>query len=487
MAVAAPGGPWLRITAADLVEDPDEHRSFSGYNAFLERQDRLSRILRSAAVRLRLGDGREVRVQPRLQVPVRALSSRFWMCQAFAVLTLMFSMAIWSLRREPLETRLLLLSGMGLFIGAISASLYLGRELALDGEMFRALSTANFSGNRLFVVAGLALLYSYPRAIVPRSWLVVFAVLEGSHLVNLIAQCLEPPLHAYHFDFLLLAVLAVIGSVAAWRLSRGRPLDRATLKVFLLTILVSVALVMGIYVLPIILSGAPMMDIAGSYMLLLVMYAGLAFGVARFRLFNIEKWWIRTWLWFLLGLAIMALDFAVISALHWTPGMSLVFSLLVVSWLYFPLRQWLWQRLLHRRSMPMEYYVSGLVAHFVHSGSASDDMKFWAGMMQEAFSPASMEAVESAGERVQLSHDGTRMRVPAFEPGMGVEMRLPDRGGRLFDEEDARLAQALFDLAVRARAQRDAYRMGMEDERRRIMRDLHDDVGGRLLSLVHSS
>ena len=487
VAIAAPGGRWMQVAAGDLIADPDEHRSFSDYNAFLERQDRLSRILRSAVVRLRLGDGREVRVQPRTRAPVYALSGRFWMCQGFAVLTLMISTAIWSLRRKPLETRLLLLSGIGLFVGATSASLYLGREIAIDGGLFRWLSTVNFRGNRLFAVAGLALLCSYPRRVAPVSWVGMLAILEGSYLVNLVVQWLEPPVHAYYLDFVLLAGLAVLVSARAWWLSRGQPVDRATLKVLLLPILLSVALVMGIYVVPTIVSGAPLMDVAGSYMLLLIMYAGLAFGVARFRLFNIERWWIRTWLWFLLGLAIMGLDLVIITVLRWTPGMSLVVSLLVVSWLYFPLRQWAWERLLHRRSAPMEHYVSKLVAHFVHPGSMGEDMKFWAGLMQEAFLPASMEVVDSAGERVALAHDGIRMRVPAFEPKKALEMRLPDRGGRLFDEEDAQLAQALFDLAVRARAQREAYQMGMEDERRRIMRDLHDDVGGRLLSLVHAS
>jgi len=223
------------------------------------------------------------------------------MCQGFAVFTLMISTAIWSLRRKPLETRLLLLSGIGLFVGATSASLYLGREFAIDGELFRWLSTVNFSGNRLFAVAGLALLCTYPRRVAPTSWVGILAILEGGYLVNLVIQWLEPPVHAYYLDFVGLAVLAVLVSGRAWWLSRGRPLDRATLKVLLLPILLSVALVMGIYVVPTIMSGAPLMDVAGSYMLLLIMYAGLAFGVARFRLFNIERWWIRTWLWFLLG------------------------------------------------------------------------------------------------------------------------------------------------------------------------------------------
>ncbi len=487
MAIAGANGPWMQLHPSDLIDDPDEHPHFSDYNQFIERQDGLSRILRSEVVRFRLDDGREIRMQPVMHPPWQALSSRFWICQAFAFLTLMISTAVWCLQRQPMATRLLLMSGVGLFIGAVSASLYLGRELALDGETFRWLSTANFSGNRLFAVAGLSLLCIYPAKVVPGSWVVVLAALEGGYLVNLIAQWAEPPVHAYYFDFLLLAGLAVIISLRAWLLSRDEPLHRATLKVLLLPILLSVALVMGVYVLPTIISGAPLMDVSGSYMLLLIMYAGLAFGVARYRLFNIERWWVRSWLWFLLGLSIMGLDFLVITLLHWSPEASLVVSLLLVSWLYFPLRQWLWDRLLHRRSFPLETCLSELVAHFVKPGSDDDDMRFWKNLLHRTFLPASMEIVASPEDRVRLSEDGTRLRIPAFETGRSLELHLPDRGSRLFDKEDARLAQSLLDLARRARIQRQAYQLGMEDERRRIMRDLHDDVGGRLLSLVHSS
>ena len=487
LSIAGTDGAWMQLRSRDLIDDPDEHPHFSGYNLFLERQSRLSRILRSEVVRFRLGDGREVRIQPLPNPPWRSLSGRFWICQAFAFLTLMISTAVWSLQRQPLTTRLLLISGIGLFIGAVSASLYLGRELALDGEAFRWLSTANFSGNRLFAVAGLALLCIYPDEVVPRSWVSTLATLESGYLFNLIGQWLEPPVHAYYFDFLLLASLAVIVSLRAWLVSRDKPLHRATLKVLLLPILLSVALVMGVYVLPTIVSGAPLMDVSGSYMLLLIMYAGLAFGVARYRLFNIERWWVRSWLWFLIGMAIMGLDFLVISLLHWSPEVSLVVSLLLVSWLYFPLRQWFWERLLHRRSLPMETYLSELVAHFIKPGRDEEDERFWKNLLHRAFLPVSMDVVASPVNRVYLSEDGTRLRVPFFETTRSLELRLPDRGSRLFDQEDAKLAQSLFDMARRARAQRQAYQLGVEDERRRIMRDLHDDVGGRLLSLVHSS
>ena len=60
------------------------------------------------------------------------------------------------------------------------------------------------------------------------------------------------------------------------------------------------------------------------------------------------------------------------------------------------------------------------------------------------------------------------------------------RGGRgLFGPADARLAREVMALLEAAHARRNAYEQGVMTERLRIARDLHDDVGARLLSALH--
>jgi signal transduction histidine kinase len=64
------------------------------------------------------------------------------------------------------------------------------------------------------------------------------------------------------------------------------------------------------------------------------------------------------------------------------------------------------------------------------------------------------------------------------------ELRYASEGKRLFTLVDAEFAQALCDLMAQAANSRDAYERGAVEERGRVYRDLHDDIGAKLLSLV---
>jgi signal transduction histidine kinase len=60
-----------------------------------------------------------------------------------------------------------------------------------------------------------------------------------------------------------------------------------------------------------------------------------------------------------------------------------------------------------------------------------------------------------------------------------------DRGRRLFNEDDARLADRLVEQIARAVAYDQAVERGRTEERVRLAQDLHDDIGARLLTLMY--
>ena len=66
-------------------------------------------------------------------------------------------------------------------------------------------------------------------------------------------------------------------------------------------------------------------------------------------------------------------------------------------------------------------------------------------------------------------------------------MYFADRGARLFSEADLLVAESLHRIAKQTEDRLRAYNLGAEEERERIMRDLHDEIGGRLLSIVHGA
>ncbi|MDQ7011131.1 MAG: hypothetical protein Q9M29_04865, partial [Mariprofundaceae bacterium] len=485
-AIGGPRGSMLVLEPADVIEDPDELSTFAAYKRFLVRQTKISHMLHAPVVRLGLEDGRLVRLQPADQRPLLSLPPDFWMSQVFAMLTLMISAGVWGLRREAAATRLLLVSGLGLFMGSVLGSLYMSRELALEGEMFAVLSQANSLFNRIFAMAGLGLMWCYPGLVGPRWIMGLLAGIEALWMFNMHFQWLEPPLHAYYADYLLLAIIAFIVGLAGWLRARSNPLHRSIIKLLLFPIFMSVSIVMMVFVLPTIYSGVPLISAGGSYMLLLGMYIGLALGVARFRLFDIERWWISIWFWFFVGAGIVLLDITLVAVLPLDESWSMLASLLIFAWLYFPLRQWVWGRFLGHRERVLDAHIPKLISYFIQPVAAKDEWTFWKDFLSDVFLPASAEYLREKGSKIELAGDGVCMRVPSLDGEVLLEMRLPDRGGRLFTRHDADLAGGLLAVARQAREQSEAYVRGMEEERRRIMRDLHDEVGGRLLTLTHT-
>ena len=86
-----------------------------------------------------------------------------------------------------------------------------------------------------------------------------------------------------------------------------------------------------------------------------------------------------------------------------------------------------------------------------------------------------------------VSTNGQVLWVPPVAELPGFTLWARDRGGRLFSRGDRRLAQRLSELVVQTIQAHDAYVRGASDERERIADDLHDDLGAKLLSLVHAS
>lgn len=77
------------------------------------------------------------------------------------------------------------------------------------------------------------------------------------------------------------------------------------------------------------------------------------------------------------------------------------------------------------------------------------------------------------------------LRLPATADSESLALRFARHGTRLFSLEDADVARELVSLVREAAAARNSYMSGVHEERRRIARDLHDDVSGLLLTGLH--
>jgi signal transduction histidine kinase len=106
-------------------------------------------------------------------------------------------------------------------------------------------------------------------------------------------------------------------------------------------------------------------------------------------------------------------------------------------------------------------------------------------VLRYLYDPLEIALLDDAPASPMLQEEGLTLALPAMAAVPALRLRHA-RGGRgLFAPADARLAREIMALLESAHRRRDAYEQGVLSERIRIARDLHDDVGARLLSALH--
>jgi hypothetical protein len=92
------------------------------------------------------------------------------------------------------------------------------------------------------------------------------------------------------------------GADCQWRATRGHALDHAAAKVMVLSFAVPTLLLTLTYQLPRLFGAPPLIEsIAALSAINLLMFVGFGLGIARFRLFLLDRWWFETLVWALGG------------------------------------------------------------------------------------------------------------------------------------------------------------------------------------------
>lgn len=484
----AGGGRSIGLRGLDLIPEPDGVlETYAIYDEFIARQGELSRIMKADTMTLRDAEGIERELRPAATRPLGDLPAAFWVQLAVGVIAWLISAAVWVFRRKDAAARLLLLSGWTTALFAPLAGVYSTRELAMDGTLVRCLSDLNFMGGSLFAGALAALLTVYPRRVGP-GWLAPLFV--GGQAAWFVAQQVGV------FDSMIFARrMAVMVALAAtfalaawhWRATRRDPVARAALRWFLLSWLTGTG-VFALFILLPQMFGVDTSALQGyAFLLFVPVYGGLAFGILRFRLFGLDEWWARIVTWLALAAMLVALDLLFLYQLHLGSGFSLGLALLICGGFWLPLRGYLSERLLGRtKADPRAAFRA--VVDVALSPRAEEREELWLRCLRATFDPLRAERIAAgpAGGRPVLEEHGAALVLPgAGELG---PVRLEHaRGGRaLFSPRDAATAAELIDLLRHVMESRDAYERGVRVERGRIARDIHDNIGARLLGALHS-
>ena len=489
-----PGEPLAKIggiaiEADDLVEEPDVAESYVALQRFFERQGQLHAVLRSGTeITLETGgaSAAQVGVTPAPRRPVTSLPPVFWVQIVTGFVSLMVGAWVWSLRQGELPARLLAGAGLGILAAAFAAAVYSSREVALPGGLFHTLSAINHLGALAFGVAMVALFLVYPRRLVPVHALWLLPVAYGAIWAMDTGWIGFPgPAEGYHLPTVILMVGILLGAFLQYRASKDDPAARAAVRWFALSVGLCAGTFVTVVLMPNLFGMQPSVSQGYAFVLFGMLFLGVAAGVARYRLFELEGWAFSILTYFGAVALLVLLDALLISFVAIDRPAAFALSLLVVALIYLPCREWLARQLMPRREIDREDLFGRIVDVALTTDSARETR--WRQVLQDAFRPLQISGgIKSIPDKPSIVEDGLALVLPRVSGLAPLTLSYAHAGRRLFSPQDRRFAGEICAMLAHAIASRDAHEKGAAEERLRIARDMHDNMGAQLLSALYS-
>jgi signal transduction histidine kinase len=202
------------------------------------------------------------------------------------------------------------------------------------------------------------------------------------------------------------------------------------------------------------------------------------------RLFDLDRWAFRI-LFYMTGAALLLLvDAILISwvAIGRAPAFGLALAL--VALLYLPLRDTLARWLSRHKEPERETWFQDMI-EVALSSSDIDRLQRWNALLKAVFQPLRIEAGHEIAAPALLA-EGAALAIPSVGPLPAQRLEYAMQGRRLFSPRDRARAHELCAMLTHAMDSRTAFERGAAEERGRIIRDMHDNIGVQLLGALHS-
>ena len=472
---------------ADLViEEPDVVPTYTAMHGLFSRIGQLTHALSAGNLVAVTATGDHIPLHAQSR-SLRDLSAVFWLQILCATSALVVCALIWSTVKASLGSLGFIVSGIGFALAAATASIYSTRSLFIDADFFYFLSAMNSVGCVTFGSGLILFLWNYPLALWPRfsKYLSLFSF--TAFLALSLSEVVDDISIARYLPMPAMLVAALVGLVLQWINTRNKAAERLIVRWIAISVVLGTSIFVLAVALPIILGFSEPAPQSLTIATFLLMYLSMMLAVIRYRLFDLERWYLAIWAWMLGGLAVLAADLVLASLLSLSSEATLTLSLALVGWIYFPLRQWLWKRFFQREGSGLEQWLeTSLPVMLQASMSGQSEVSVLRQVSEAVFSPLGIEEVPTVYSQVEASVNGDCLFIP-LSGGSSLKLSHAGQGRRLFSKRDTAQAKFILALYQLTTSSVTARQEGAMQERQRMKRDLHDDLGAKLLQLLHRS
>lgn len=477
------------LVATDLIEEPDGLPTIAAMEALFAKQGVLHDMLEAGPVDLIVtGDSGErvVTVDPAPSRPISDMPFTFWMQLAVGITTSLLGGWVLSIRQGEPGARFLAASGLGLMVASHAAALYSSRAVPLPEGVFAWASALNSTGALTYGIGMVNLFLVYPARYLPKWVPIAVTAIFGTWALASFLRITGTPAMAIHIPTVVLMAGILIGAIGQIFATRGNPRQRAAMRWFGLSVTIGAGSFVSLIALPQAFGFQPQISQSYAFALFLIVYAGLVLGVARYRLFDLEFWAFRA-LFYAGGVALLLILDALLVytvSLERIPAFSI--ALLAVAFVYLPARDVISRTLSGERGLTSSELFDVLSSFALANDPKVQEERF-RDLLDRLFHPLHIEAAPGSVDTPRLHDNGGAMDVPGLDGIGDLRMSWPHRGRRLFSARDVDRVGDILRLGAQFIERRRAYEAGAAEERLRINRDMHDNVGVQLLGALHTS
>lgn len=422
--------------------------------------------------------------------PVTGLSHIFWIQIAIGFGAYAISGWVWALRPNDTATRLFLLSGIATMLFTYAPTPVRESVAPIPDSVFVTLTLLNAGGASLFGIAMSTLFIWYPARLPQRGWLVAantlfFTVWTAIGLYGTFHGRYDSVYNVHLITTIEMLVICL--AVLAQILATGRdPKARAVAIWFGLAVLFGAGGFITMTAIPGAFGLQAIIKAQYSFAFFLLIYIGVAAGLQRFRLFELGDWAYRILFYAAGAVLLLAIDAVLVSLVSLEPGSAFGVSLLAVALAYLPLRDIVGRRILPRPGLKQDELFLAVVDTAFGTSDRSRHHR-WRTLLDRLFAPLEIVESDAAIDEPDIREEGVEMRLPSTPGHPALILRHPWRGRALFSPAHLATARKLIELMAHAEESRRAYDRGVAEERGRIARDMHDNIGAQLLGALHST